>query len=328
MNKKYIIALVVGVVVLIGGFTFFKLKSSSLEKVYKEASAYTSYELVCNMEMLDNDELKSYQVTTTFATIDDQDYFKVELYDKSLNQAQTIVRNSEGVFVLTPSLNQAFQFQSEWPMNSPKPYIYQSLLSFLDSNQAEKVKDGYLVNGDMTYENDERIKTQEVKFDKELNPVYVNVYDDAGVEIIQLTVTSFEANQNIGVENFQQETIMKSNQSQYTSVASALPLYPVALMGSTLENEKVSQIDNMTNHILKFTGDKSFTIIESSSESEDMTVEVVSGDLIDLVDGIAFEGNNQMTYLSSGVVCSIYSNDLTRAEMISVLTSMQSSQVK
>ena len=176
MNKKYI-ALIVGVIVLIGGFCFFKFKSSSLDKVYKTASAYKSYEFVCNMEMLDNDELKSFQVTSTYASIDDQDYYKVELYDKSLNQAQTIVRNSEGVFVLTPSLNQAFQFKSEWPNNSPKPYIYQSLLSFLDQNKPEKVKDGYIVNGDISYENDERVKSQEVKFDKDLNPIYVNVYD-------------------------------------------------------------------------------------------------------------------------------------------------------
>ena len=328
MNKKYI-ALIVGVIVLIGGFCFFKFKSSSLDKVYKTASAYKSYEFVCNMEMLDNDELKSFQVTSTYASIDDQDYYKVELYDKSLNQAQTIVRNSEGVFVLTPSLNQAFQFKSEWPNNSPKPYIYQSLLSFLDQNKPEKVKDGYIVNGDISYENDERVKSQEVKFDKDLNPIYVNVYDDAGVEVIKLTSTSFKAGQEMKKESFQQETIMKETQNQYTNAAASLPLYPVSLMGSTLENEKVSKIDNTTNHILKFTGEKSFTIIESSvSSSEDMNIEVVNGKMIDLIDGIAFETDNQMTYVSSGVVCSLYSHDLTKQEMLSVLSSMQSSQVK
>jgi len=329
MNKKYLIALIAGGVLLVGGLTVLKLKSSSIDKVYKEAIAYKSYEFVCNMEMLDNDELKSYQVTTTYASIDDQDYYKVELYDKSLNQAQTIVRNVDGVFVLTPSLNQAFQFKSEWPHNSPKPYIYQSLLSFLDNHKPEKVKDGYIVSGEMSYENDERVKSQEVKFDKDLNPVYVNVYDDAGVEIIKLTSTSFKAGQDIQKESFQQETIMKESQNQYTSAAASLPLYPVALMGSTLSNEKTSTIDHMTNHILKFTGEKSFTIIESSSSSnEDINIEVVNGEMIDLIDGIAFEGNNQMTYVSSGVVCALYSNDLTKAEMISVLSSMQSSQVK
>lgn len=329
MNKKYIAIIAGVVIVLVGGFCFFKLKSNSLEKQMKEVSQYKNYELVCNMEMLENDELKSYQVTSTYASIDDQDYFKVELYDKSLNQSQIIVRNSEGVFVLTPSLNQAFQFKSEWPNNSPKPYIYQSLLSFLNDNKAEKVKDGYIVSGEMTYENDERVKTQEVKFDKELQPIYVCVYDADGTEIIKLTTTSFQTNQDMTKESFAQDNIMKASQNEYSSVSSSLPLYPVALMGSTLENEKVSQINNTTNHILKFTGDKSFTIIESAlSSNETMDVEVVDGEMIDLIDGFAYQSGNQMTYVSSGIVCSIYSYDLTKQEMLSVLSSMQSSQVK
>lgn len=219
---------------------------------------------------------------------------RVELYDKSLNQAQVIVRNDDGVFVLTPSLNQAFQFKSEWPNNSPKPYIYQSLLSFLKDNKPEKVKDGYLVNGNMAYENDDRVKTQEVKFDKNLKPIYVNVYDKDGTEVIKLTASSFKVNQDLKKDQFAQETIMKQTQNQYTSASSALPLYPVALMGSTLENEKVSQIDNTTNHILKFTGEKSFTIIESALSKQDaMSVQTISGDMIDLVDGIAFQDDNQ-----------------------------------
>lgn len=329
MNKKYI-AIIAGVaVLLIGGFCFFKFKSSSLDKLMKEANAYKSYEFVCNMEMLENDELKSYQVTSTYASLDDKDYYKVQLYDKSLNQAQVIVKNDDGVFVLTPSLNQIFQFKSEWPNNSPKPYIYQSLLSFLKDNKPEKVKDGFLANGKMTYENDERVKTQEVKFDKDLKPTNVTVYDDDGTEIIKLTTTSFKANLDVKKEAFVQDNIMKESQNQYTSASSSLPLYPVALMGSTLENEQVSKIDNMTNHILKFTGDKSFTIIESAmTASESVDVEVVSGQMIDLIDGVAFENDNQMTYVSSGVVCSLYSNDLTKEEMLAVLSSMQASNVK
>jgi len=328
MNKKYIAMIVAGVLV-IGGFCFFKLKSTSLKQALKTAEEYTSYELVCNMEMLENDELKSYQVTSTYASLNNQDYYKVELYDKSLNQSQVIVRNKDGVFVLTPSLNQAFQFQSEWPNNSPKPYIYQSLLSFFKDNKNEKVKDGYIVSGQMSYENDDRVKSQEVKFDKELQPVYVNVYDENGTEIIQLTVTSFTANQKSEESAFNQETIMKESKNQYTSAASSLPLYPVALMGSTLENEKVSTIDDITNHILKFTGDKSFTIVESAVSSKDtMNVVTINSEMIDLIDGFAYQEENQMTYVSSGVVCSLYSNDLTKEEMLSVLSSMQAANVK
>ena len=241
-----------------------------------------------------------------------------------------IVRNDEGVFVLTPSLNQAFQFQSEWPHNSPKPYIYQSLVSFLKDNKSEKVKDGYLVQGEMTYENDERVKSQEVKFDKTLKPVYISVFDQDGTEVIKVEVTSFEMNQDMKKDSFLQNNIIKETKTEYTdSVAASLPLYPVSLMGSTLENEKVSTIDDEINHILKFTGEKSFTIVEKTSkENDDLQIESIDGNMIDMIDGVAFENDQQMTYISSGVVCSLYSNDLTSQEKLAVLSSMQSSQVK
>ena len=171
MNKKYITIGGAVVVVLVCIFAVFKMTTHSFKDVLKDVKNYKSYELVCSMDMLENDELKSYQVTTTYGLVDENAYYKVELYDKSLNQSQVIVRNADGVFVLTPSLNQAFQFKSEWPNNSPKPYLYESLIEFLENNKVEKVNDGYIVTGDMVYENDDRIKTQEVKFDKELNPL-------------------------------------------------------------------------------------------------------------------------------------------------------------
>ena len=330
MNKKIIAIAVSVIVVIVIGVSWFFLKSTSLNDLIEEANRCQSYQLVGNMEMLENDELKSYQVTSTYARIDKKDYYKVELYDKSLNQSQVIVRNDEGVFVLTPSLNQAFQFQSEWPHNSPKPYIYQSLLSFLKDNKSEKVKDGYLVQGEMTYENDERVKSQEVKFDKSLKPVYISVFDQDGTEVIKVEVTSFEMNQDMKKDSFLQNNIIKETKTEYTdSVAASLPLYPVSLMGSTLENEKVSTIDDEINHILKFTGEKSFTIVEKTSkENDDLQIESIDGNMIDMIDGVAFENDQQMTYISSGVVCSLYSNDLTSQEKLAVLSSMQSSQVK
>lgn len=330
MNKKIIAIAVSVIVVIVIAVSFFFFKSSSLDDLIKEANECQSYQLVGNMEMLENDELKSYQVTSTYARLDKKDYYKVELYDKSLNQSQVIVKNDEGVFVLTPSLNQAFQFQSEWPNNSPKPYIYQSLISFLKENQSEKIKDGYLVQGEMAYENDERVKSQEIKFDKDLKPVYISVFDQDGTEIIKVEVTSFTMNETMKKDDFLQKNIIKTTKTQYTdSVAASLPLYPVSLMGSTLENEKVSTIDDEINHILKFTGEKSFTIVEKTSkDNEELKTEIIDGYMIDMIDGVAFENDQQMTYISSGIVCSLYSNDLTTQEKLAVLSSMQSSQVK
>lgn len=328
MNKKIIIGGVVAVVVIVAGIAFMKLKSPSLKSALEEAKQCTSYTLESSMELLENDELKSYQVNVTYLK-NENDYFKVELYDKSLNQSQVIVKNDDGVYVLTPTLNQAFKFQSEWPLNSPKPYIYQSLLDFLENNEYEKMKDGYLVSGEISYENDDRVASQEVKFDKDLNPVFINVYDKNKTEIMKLEVTTFSMNERIDTETFNEEEIMKTSQSQYSNVSSSLPLYPVALLGSTLQKEEVSKINDSTNHILQFSGEKSFTLVETvMNKSNSMNVEEIDGEVIALVDGFAYMKGNQMTYISSGVVCSLYSNELSQQEMLSVLSSMQSSSIK
>lgn len=328
MKKKYIIIISIIVVCIVSLCLFFKFKSPSLKKTLKEVKKINSYTLESSMEMIENDELKSYEVKVSYLK-DSKDYFKVELYDKSLNQSQVILKNDEGVFVLTPTLNQAFKFQSDWPLNSPKPYIYQSLLDFLESGKVTKKKDGYVVSGKITYENDERVASQEVKFNKKLKPVYINVYDSDGGEVMKLTVSSFEFNPSLSKDEFKQDTVMKENQSSYSNVSSSLPLYPVALMGSTLQKEEVSTVNDTTNHILQFGGDKTFTLVETTiSKNEDINIEEIDGDIIDLIDGFAYQDGNNMIYVSSGVVCSLYSNDLSQKEMLSILSSMQSSSVK
>lgn len=328
MNKKWFVlgGSVLAIALVLG---IFIVKSNSLKRTIKEVEEFKEYEMISHMEILENDELKSYQVTSTYASINDFDYYKIELYDKSLNQSQIIVKNSEGVYVLTPTLNQAFVFQSDWPNNSFKPYFYHSLVSFLKENKKEKVKDGYIVSGEVSYENDPRIKKQEVKFDKSLVPVYVSVFDEFDTEIVKLTISSFKSDLELNEDAFQQDLLMKDAKSKYTSASSSLPMYPVALMGSTLQNEKTTVINDVTNHILKFSGSKSFTIIETALSKND-TLEVinVSGDMIDLLDGVAYSSNNQMTYVSSGIVSSIYSHDLTDNEMLAVLSSMRSPTMK
>src|SRR5690606_33409837 len=51
------------------------------------------------------------------------DYYRVSLTHKERNLTQIILKNDEGVFVLTPHLNKSFRFQSNWPGNQPQVYL-------------------------------------------------------------------------------------------------------------------------------------------------------------------------------------------------------------
>lgn len=327
--KKIYIGIAAAVVIVIAALTFFKMKDSSLDKVIEKVKAYDKYALTCNMEMVENDELKSYLVNVSYLKEKKNEYYKVELYDKSLNQSQIIVKNPDGVFVLTPTLNQIFKFQSEWPNNSPKPYIYQSLIELLEKGEVEKIKIGYQVKCEVTYPNDSRVVAQEIIFDKSLAPKQVTVLDKDEAEIITADFTDFKTDVKLGKDNFNEKKVLEKSTNEYSNVSSELPLYPVALMGSTLDSEKVSTIDGTTNHILKFTGDKNFTVIETPvTASEEVAVETVSGEVIDLVDGVAFYNDGQLMMMKSGVLCKLYSQDLNKDEMVNVISSMQTSSLK
>lgn len=327
--KKIYFGIGIVVAMVVAALMFFKFKDSSLDKTIDKVKAYDKYQLTCNMEMVENDELKSYLVNVSYLKEKKDELYKVELYDKSLNQSQIIVRNHEGVFVLTPTLNQIFKFQSEWPNNSPKPYIYQSLIDLLEKGKVEKIKSGYQVKCDVVYPNDSRIVGQEMIFDKTLAPLQVTVLDKEDTEIITAEFTEFKTDVKLNSKDFNEKKILAKSTNDYAQVSSDLPLYPVALMGSTLDSEKVSTIDGTTNHILKFIGDKNFTVIETPvAFSDKVNVEEVKGEVIDLVDGVAFYNDGQLMMMKSGVLCKVYSKDLSKDEMVSVISSMQTSSLK
>ncbi len=89
--KKIYIGIAVAVALVIASLIFFKFKDNSLDKTIDKVKAYDKYTLTCNMEMVENDELKSYLVNVSYLKEKKNEYYKVELYDKSLNQSQRIL---------------------------------------------------------------------------------------------------------------------------------------------------------------------------------------------------------------------------------------------
>ena len=180
MKKLYIV--IIGLVICaIGIVVFFKFKNNSLDETLKEAKSMNSYQLVCDMEMTQNDELKSYEVKVDYLKKDKQKYYRVELYDKSLNQSQIIIKNKKGVYVLTPTLNQMFKFQSDWPYNNSQVYLIQSILDdILDDEERNLVSDdnGYIFTTSVNYPNNRKLVKQIVTFDKKLNLKKVSVVDE------------------------------------------------------------------------------------------------------------------------------------------------------
>lgn len=330
--KKIIIA-GIAVLVLTVGLLVYKFQKPSLTKTYQAVKEdYTSYTMDGSLSMMDGENLREYQVHVDYAYQDETEYFLVSLSDPDLSQSQKIIRNAEGVFVVTPTLNRAFQFKSDWPYNSPKPYIYQSLLEVLEGEyESQKTDQGYQVTAPLSYAADPRVVSVEIGFDKNLSPLYVNYYDENSSEVIWLEINHFERNVDINQETFNIEKAVQeqTETSSASTNSSSLPYYPLELMGCQLSYDEQTEINGEMKHILKFEGDHHFTIVESClSEEDELEILAMDGEVQEMAGGIAFISDDGIGILDNGVLCQIYSDTLSNEQMLQVATSLDGSLMK
>ena len=106
MKKVFgLILLMVSCVGLTGCFGSDKNIAETFEKKVKKLK---SYHISGELEIMNNEDSHKYNIDVAYK---EEDNFRVSLKNKTNNHEQIILKNSEGVFVLTPSLNKSFKFQ-------------------------------------------------------------------------------------------------------------------------------------------------------------------------------------------------------------------------
>ena len=99
----------------------------------KKINSITGYHIEGNMEIYNGDNIYKYNVESSY----ENNQYRVSLINKANNHEQIILKNNDGVYVLTPSLNKSFKFQSNWPNNNSQVYLLESVLN--DINKDKKV---------------------------------------------------------------------------------------------------------------------------------------------------------------------------------------------
>jgi outer membrane lipoprotein-sorting protein len=179
MLKKFAVIAVILALLGVGVWKVFFSGPTISDTLKSVNENLTSYQLEATMESNNGEEQRNFNVKVSYAKKDDNDLFRVSLYDTTIKQEQIMLRNDEGVYVLTPTLNQVYQFKSGWPLNSAKPYIYQSLLEVFDGEYStKKVDDGIVITSSPNYKNAPQYTKQEIKFTNDLTPVWVHIYGE------------------------------------------------------------------------------------------------------------------------------------------------------
>lgn len=323
--KKILVAVLISTLCLI--FTGCgKYNEKDLIKDFsKKVGDSNSYALSGTLEIKNNEEKYSYDVEVAYKK---ENNFRVSLKNKINNYEQIILRNSDGIYVLTPSLNKSFKFQSEWPYNSSQSYLLQTILEDIQNDEEinfEQVDDGYIIQTKANYSSNKDLKKQKIYFNKNKDVYKVEVFDNDDTPKITMDISNIEYNKNFDDNYFNlNNNISTSTTSETTSKTINEVIYPMYMPENTyLSNEnKVSKEDG-ERIIMTFAGDNSFMLIqETTSIPQNFSTISVNGDPYLLTDTVAAVTDNSIEWSSNGVEYYLLSDQMSKEDLLTVAKSL------
>ena len=176
----------------------------------KDASNLKSYYMEGILKITNNDDTYEYDVKTSYKK---DNFYKVSLVNKANSYEQIILKNNDGVYVITPSLNKSFKFQSDWPNNNSQSYLIDSVMTDLKNDEDytfTKKDSDYVFTIKTNYPNNPKYTKQNVILGKDKKLKKVEVQDDEGVTYVEYEVKNLDENKNFNDKDFDLEEITKS----------------------------------------------------------------------------------------------------------------------
>ncbi len=316
-----------------------KTKSTNIiEKFEQKVNGTKSYKLEGSMEIVSNEETFTYDVNVDYKY---EEFYKVRLLNKTNNHEQVILKDGESVYVVTPALNKSFKFQSEWPDNSSQSYLLKSILKDIQSTKdpvVDENDDYYIVNANVNYPNNSKLKTEKIYFDKDGNLKEVQVLNADGNAIIRMKFTSIKYSEKFDDKNFsldslitntcEDDTCKTNEESTSTSTINDI-IYPLYVPEDThLSTKDTVTTDVGDRVIMTYAGAKPFMIIEEPSRvSKEMEVTSVYGDPLLLSMGVVASASNSLEWQNKDMSYYITSSNLTTEEMMTIAESLNTASV-
>jgi len=313
-----------------------KSQEDVVSALNKKVGDLSGYKLKAKMTMQMGTEPHTYDVDIWHKN---PDFYRVNLKNAAKEQNQMILRNEEGVFVLTPALNKSFKFQSDWPKNSSQAYLYESLVKDIAEDKEAKFKatdKHYVFETKTRYQNNKMLPYQEITIDKKsLAPISVKVMDSDRNALVTVDFSDVKFDASFDKADFNVQKNMAGAQLDKTVMADVSDaeftvLYPEELDGIDLVGEKEVKIEDGKRVVLTYEGEKSFTLVQEKASVMPATAgpTQVSGEPVDLGFTIGALTDNSLTWTFDGVDFMMASNDLTPEEMVSIARTVQGTAIK
>lgn len=282
-----------------------------------------SYYITGELEIINNEDTYRYDTEVSYSA---ENQFKVVLKNKTNGHEQIILRNADGVYVLTPSLNKSFKFQSEWPYNGSQSYLPQLIMKDINSDEEktiEQADDGYIITTKVNYSNNEELVKQKIYIKNDfINKV--EIFDKNDQVKIRMNFTSVDLDATFNNDYFKLENSMKTSNELDATVSSIDEIiFPMYIPDNTyLSTQDKVFLEKGERVILTFAGDKPFTLVQETV-NEGSGINIIStGDLEMIADSVGYISDYSVSWISNGIEYYISSSSLTQQELLNVANSM------
>lgn len=334
MKKKIVFMLLLGVFLLSGCGK--NSESSIINDLEKKINNSKSYYIEGILEIVNNEDIYTYDVEVSY---EKGDYYKVNLVNKVNNHQQIILRNDDGVYVVTPRINKSFKFQSDWPYNNSQVYLLGPLLDdILNDENRVFTSDGdeYKITVAANYPNNEKLVKQEIILDKKANIKKVTVIDTEGNAQITMNFSKIDLNSKFSDNYFDLKEIISqddtsnensnSSDNSETKQTSTIEdvIYPMYLPVNTyLSNKEKVSMDNGERLILTFDGDNPFMLIEETvTYEEDHLIVPTYGELELMASTVAIVSDNSVNWIDNNIEYYVVSDVLSKSELLEIARSI------
>ncbi|ARK24531.1 sporulation protein [Sporosarcina sp. P37] len=345
MRKKMMLLAIVAVMLVLGGCGK-PSKEDVIKKLSSKWNETKGYELNASMEIKTGSEPRVYGVEVWHTK---PEFYKVNVTQSGSDESQMIVRNEEGVFVITPSLGKTYKFQSDWPAQNSQGYLIGTLADDIkaDKNATMEEKEKEYVFETATRNNHKSLlPSQKIHIDKKtLLPSKVTIHDETGEEKIAIKFDKIALGVEHKVAEYKVEMEKpkaegdqaESDDNESTkddgeekAKANQQTYYPSAnLEGTTLSDEKSVEIESGQRIIMTFSGEKEYVVIQEPAEKPLNQLPVsIEGDPVDLGFAVAALTEQSIHWEANGMAFFVASDMLSKEELITVANSMTATESK
>ncbi|WLV25149.1 outer membrane lipoprotein carrier protein LolA [Aciduricibacillus chroicocephali] len=337
MRKKHMLsfAILLGMLVLFLAGCGEKSKEDVVKKLDSQVSGLKGYKSKAEMKMNTGESPQKYDLDVWYK---EKEHYRVSLANVDDEKGnQIILKNADGVFVVTPALNKSFKFQSDWPESSSQPYLYQSLVQDVKKDKDAEFKTTekhYIFITKTNYQSNSNLPYQEIRFNKKnFTPELVRVLDKDKKALVEVSFSEFKLDPSFKAEDFALDQQKKSGSSAKTASAEVKTLsvaYPVETSGAALSEKKEIELENGKRVILTYSGDKEFTLVQENAGAVSAMTEPkeLKGDIVNLGHTLAALNGSTIEWSQGGVDYKLASDALTKEELINVAKSVHGTNSK